>query len=82
MEEPTGTVETVLVAGPVPPDAVRPTMPCGTCRDAIHAVGSRDTTVLASCFVREQEGWDIFPVMERYTVGELYPEPYDPPTWD
>lgn len=82
LAEPPGTRPThVVVAGPVPDDDRQPTFPCGTCRDAIAAVGGPDVTVLATCFVRQPDGWELFPTVERRRVGDLVPDRWTDP-WE
>lgn len=75
------SVDAVLVAGPVPDEDADVTTPCGACRHAIHQFGD-DATVFCSNFVREAEGWNVFPEMERYTAEELYPHPGSQPQWE
>lgn len=60
-------------------DDREPTYPCGTCRDAIAAVGGPDVTVLATCLVRRPDGWTLFPTVERRRVGELVPDRWTDP---
>ena len=57
------------------------TTPCGACRHALHEVNP-EATVFCSHFIRESEGWNEFPTMEQFTVAELYPSAYEPPTWE
>lgn len=76
-------IEAVLVAGPVPDKEHKGTMPCGACRHAINEFGTEDTTVIASNFIRKEEGnWNIFPQIQKFIISELYPEPYEPVEWD
>ncbi|MFB6099959.1 MAG: hypothetical protein ABEK16_01680 [Candidatus Nanohalobium sp.] len=76
-------VEAVFVAGPVPDEKEHVTMPCGSCRHAISEFGEEDTTVIASNFIREGDGeWKMFPEIRKFKIKELYPESYEPPTWD
>lgn len=75
-------IRAVLVAGPVPDVEHGGTMPCGACRHAIREFGDEDTPVIVSSFVREEGGeWTIFPEIETFTAGALYPEPYEPVSW-
>ena len=69
-------VKCVLNAGPVPADDLECTKPCGICRLFIHESGTAKTTVICTCFVRKRMGWNFFPKMEKYTIGELYPHQY------
>lgn len=79
--EPGGAVDTVLVAGPAPDRDAPVTTPCGACRHAIDEFGA-DATVLCSLYVREDEGYETFPRIERYAASELYPENNPHPTWE
>lgn len=80
-EPETATFEAILVATPVPDEATPPPTPCGACRHAIHEF-SDDGTVYCTTFVRENDGWTMFPRTERYTATELYPEHHGHPSWD
>jgi len=71
----------VLVAGPVPDADDRVTTPCGACRHAISQF-SDDATVLCSNFVRRNDGWTMFPSIERYTAEELYPAARTESVWE
>jgi cytidine deaminase len=74
-------LDAVLVAGPVPDTDDRVTTPCGACRHAISQF-SDDATVLCSNFVRRDDGWTLFPSIERYTAEELYPAARIEPVWE
>jgi cytidine deaminase len=77
------TIETVLVAGPVPDEDEHVTMPCGACRHAIEEYGDKETTVIASNFIREGNNQrNIFPDIRKFKISELYPESYEPPKWN
>lgn len=71
----------LFVAGAVPEPSDPVTTPCGACRSALHDVNP-DATVFCSHFVREPDGWNEFPNVERFSVAELLPNAYDPPSWD
>ena len=73
--------ERLFVAGAVPDASESVTTPCGACRHALHEVNP-EATVYCSHVVREPEGWNEFPSVEQFTVEELYPSAYDPPTWE
>lgn len=73
--------DAILVAGPVPDEGDSVTTPCGACRHAIEEFGD-DPTVFCTNFVREDDGWTMFPTIERYTADELYPHHQPHPTWD
>ncbi|WP_121822497.1 hypothetical protein [Halostella salina] len=71
----------LLVAEPVPDESTDPKTPCGACRHAILEFGD-DATVYCASFVRESDGWTMFPRLNRYTAAELYPDHQDHPSWD
>lgn len=76
-------IEAVLVAGPVPDKDHKGTMPCGACRHAINEFGDKNTTVIATNFIRREGGeWNIFPKIQKFSISELYPEAYEPVEWD
>lgn len=75
------TLDAILVAGPVPDVDGEPTTPCGACRHAIHDIAP-DATVICTNFVRADDGWTMFPTVDRYTATELYPGRTDPPSWE
>jgi len=76
-------IEAVLVAGPVPDKDHKGTMPCGACRHAINEFGDKNTTVIATNFIRREGGeWNIFPKIQKFPISELYPEAYEPVEWD
>lgn len=73
--------ERLFVAGAVPEADHGVVTPCGACRHALYEVAP-EATVICSCVVREETGWQAFPTHERFTVAELYPEHVPLPTWD
>jgi cytidine deaminase len=76
-------IEAVFVAGPVPDEEESVNMPCGACRHAINEFGDEETPVIASNFIREGKGeWNIFPEIQDFKIGELYPESYETVSWD
>jgi cytidine deaminase len=70
-------IETIVVADPVPEVQGSSTPPCGTCRHLIWQFGNPNATVILLQYIQEKKGW-IFPKMEKYTIKELYPHPYEP----
>lgn len=74
-------LDAILVAGPVPDESSSVTTPCGACRHVIDEF-SDDGTVYCSSYVREPDGWTVFPTVERYTATGLYPDHHPHPTWD
>lgn len=75
------TLEAILVATPVPDETTPPPTPCGGCRHAIDQF-SDDGTIYCTTFVREDDGWTMFPRVERYTATELYPDHQGHPSWE
>ena len=71
----------LLVAGPVPDATDGVITPCGACRHALYNLAP-DATIYCSNFVREDEGWNMFPSIERYTSADLHPHHQSLPTWD
>lgn len=74
-------LETLLVATPVPDDSVAPPTPCGACRHAIDEF-SDDGVVYCTTYVREPDGWAMFPALDRYSATELYPDHQGHPSWE
>ena len=79
--EPEGELAGIVVAVPVPDAGAGVTTPCGACRQAIYEVGP-DAVVRCGNFVREAEGWTVFPELDRYTAAELLPDHEGLPEWD
>lgn len=79
--EPDATVAAVLVATPAPDTASAPVTPCGACRHAIDEF-SDDCPVYCTTFIREEDGWTMFPEVREYTASELYPGNQGHPTWE
>ena len=80
VETKTTKLDLILVAGTVPDADESVTTSCGACRHAIHEF-SDNATVFCSRFVRQDDGWTMFSRIKRYTVEELYPDPYSDP-WE
>lgn len=67
----------IVVADPVPSVQERSTPPCGTCRHLIWQFGTPDTSVILIQYIQGKDDW-TFPVIEKMTVADLYPYPYEP----
>lgn len=80
-EPETTTFTTMLVASPVPDESTPPVTPCGACRHALHQF-SDDGTVYCTTFVRESDGWTMFPRLTQYSATELFPAHQGHPSWD
>lgn len=76
-------ITTIVVADPVPAVQEHGTPPCGTCRHIIWSQGTPETTVILLQYVQGIDGW-TFPKLEKYTIKDLYPHPYEPKEglWD
>ena len=76
-------VKSIVIADPVPEVQVRGTPPCGTCRHLIWSHGTPETTVILMQYIQRREGW-TFPKLEKYSIKDLYPLPYEPKVglWD
>lgn len=70
-------IKSIIVADPVPEVQINSTPPCGTCRHLIWSHGTPETTVIFIQYMQGKDGW-TFPKIEKYTVKELYPHPYEP----
>jgi cytidine deaminase len=70
-------IKSVVVADPVPDKQEHGTPPCGTCRQIIWLQGRPETTVILLQYIQGKEGY-TFPQVEKYTMAELYPHPYEP----
>lgn len=81
VDGPDATLSAILVATPAPDETHEPPTPCGACRHAIQVFGE-NCPVYCATFVREDEGWSMFPKMERYTAAGLYPDHQGHPEWD
>ncbi len=75
-------IKSLLVADPVPKSSRNTIMPCGRCRHVINEFGTRSTTVLSSDYIRHEKKWDVFTVINKYKITELYPKPYVPTKWE
>lgn len=76
-------IKSILVADPVPDVQKSGTPPCGTCRQIIWQQGAPDTTIILLQYIQGKNGY-MFPKIEKYTIAELYPHPYEPKEglWD
>jgi len=74
-------VKSIVVADPVPEVQKNSTTPCGTCRHIIWEFGTPNTTVICLQYIRRKKDW-IFPRMKKYVIKKLYPNAYEPVTWD
>ena len=76
-------VKSIIVADPVPSVQDKSSPPCGTCRHLIREFGTPETTVILMQYIQGKSGW-AFPKIEKYTIQELYPHPYEPKEglWD
>lgn len=70
-------IKTIVVADPVPKVQKKSTPPCGTCRHLIRSYGTQTTKVILMQYILGKKGW-TFPKIEKYTIKELYPHPYEP----
>ena len=70
-------IESVAIADPVPSVQGKGTFPCGTCRHLIWQFGTPETSVMLMQYIQGKEGW-TFPKMEKFTIAELHPHPYEP----
>lgn len=69
-------IQSIVVADPVPSVQEHGTFPCGKCRHLIWSFGVSDTTVILLQYIQEEDGW-IFPKMEKISIKDLYPHPYE-----
>lgn len=76
--EPDEALDAILVAGAVPDADAPVTTPCGACRHVIDEFGA-DPTVFCTSFVREPDGWTMFPRVERHAADDLYPHSHGDP---
>ena len=76
-------IKHIIVVDPVPKIQEKSTPPCGTCRHLIWQFGTLKTSVICMQYVQEKRGWS-FPKIEKYSIGDLYPYPYEPreDLWD
>lgn len=76
-------IKSILVADPVPNAQEHGTPPCGTCRQIIWQQGTSETSVILLQYIQGKNGY-TFPKIEKYTIAELYPHPYEPKEgqWD
>lgn len=70
-------IKALVVADPVPKVQKRSTPPCGTCRHLIWYQGTPKTSVILLQYIQTKKGW-MFPVLEKYSIKEFYPHPYEP----
>ena len=69
-------IKSIVVADPVPEVQAQSRPPCGTCRHLIWSHGTPETTVILMQYIQRKDGW-IFPWLEKYTIQELYPLPFE-----
>jgi len=69
--------KSIAVADPVPEVQEKGTPPCGTCRHLIWSHGTADTTVILMQYIQGRNGW-TFPKIEKYSIRDFYPFPYEP----
>lgn len=77
-------IKTIVIADPVPKVQKKSTPPCGTCRHLIWTLGHPNTSVILMQYIMGKNGW-TFPKIEKYTIKQLYPHPYEPldkSAWD
>ena len=74
-------IKSLIVAAPVPEVQKNCTTPCGTCRHLIWERGTPGTTIICMQYIQKKDGW-TFPKMQKYTIKELYPKPYEAVKWD
>ena len=80
----TAKIRAITVADPVPKIQKKSTPSCGTCRYLIWTYGTSETAVILMQYIPRKNGW-AFPKIEKYTIKELYPHPYQPAdrhVWD
>lgn len=70
-------IKTIVIADPVPSVQKKSTPPCGTCRHLIWEFGMPTTSVILIQYIQRKKDW-TFPKIEKYTIKELYPFPYEP----
>jgi cytidine deaminase len=70
-------IESIVVADPVPSIQDKSTPPCGTCRHLIWQFGRPETSVILMQYIQGDDSW-TFPRIERLTIEEFYPYPYEP----
>ena len=70
-------IKAIVIADPVPEVQKHGTTPCGTCRHLIWTHGTPKTTVILIQYIMGKKGW-TFPKIEKYTIKQLYPHPYEP----
>lgn len=70
-------IQSVVVADPVPQVQKKSTPPCGTCRHLIWTHGTPATSVILVQYIQGRKGW-TFPKIEKLSIKELYPHPYEP----
>ena len=70
-------IESIVIADPVPRVQDKGTPPCGTCRHLIWQFGKPSTSVILMQYIQGKGEW-TFPKMEKLTIHDLYPYPYEP----
>jgi len=74
-------IKSIVIPSPVPKVLKKSTTPCGLCRHVIWERGTSNTTVICLQYIQKKNGW-IFPKMDKYTIKELYPNPFEMVKWD
>ncbi len=70
-------IRSIVVADPMPRVQEKSTPPCGTCRALIWQFGTPDTSVILIQYIQGKDDW-TFPRIEKFTIKDLYPFPYEP----
>lgn len=70
-------IKCIVVADPVPAVQKKSTPPCGACRHLIWEFGTPKTSVILIQYIQRKNDW-IFPKVEKYSIKDLYPRPYEP----
>jgi cytidine deaminase len=70
-------IKCILVADPVPSIQEKSSTPCGTCRHLIWQFGKPETSIICMQYIQGKKDWS-FPKIEKFTIAELYPYPYEP----
>lgn len=70
-------IKSIVIADPVPELQEMSTPPCGTCRHLIWTHGVPETSVILMQYIQGKDGW-TFPKIEKCTIKDFYPHPYEP----
>lgn len=76
-------IKSIIIADPIPEIQEKSTPPCGTCRHLIWTHGKSETSVILMQYIQGKDSW-TFPKIEKYTIKDFYPHPYEPKKglWD